>query len=269
MKKKNLIVIPANDKSLHFHWLKYNQRSYDIFIIDYTSDAKLKGGEQEYYLHSKGPKWKLIAEAVESLGEQIKAYDYVFMPDDDLHIRADHLNMMFEMASQLDLDIGQPTLTSNSFMDLNITVHTLLLKYRRTSFVEVMMPFFKSQHVYDYLGYFKDAEAGWWLENLWYRDWKEKGLRLGMLDRITATHIRTFNAPPRKSLGLETKGMYAEMKQDPWEERDLMLKKYNLPQHKAKTLSSYTLCNVRVPNLYGRWVRKAVKKAKFAKPENQ
>lgn len=193
---KNLVIIAAGSNSLHVPWLRDTNRKFDIFTVDYSSQRLLQNHEANgtYYMAKTGFKPQLVALAIDRIGEKIKRYDRIWLPDDDLYIRACDVNRMFDLAKKYKLDIGQPALTANSYFTHRITLKIPLLECHFTNFVEVMAPFFKTKLLLQYSEILKESKTGWGLDFLWQKHCLERSYKMGVIDKTPVVHTRPVNA---------------------------------------------------------------------------
>lgn len=216
--RENLIIITAGIKSLHFPWLRLEERSFDLFVVDYSPDQALKDTPCEYYLAQEDAKWFSTSDAMEVLGEKLDLYHYIWCPDDDLFIQPDEIDAMFALAKKLRLDLGQPALTRSSYYSFRITLQIPFMSYRLTNFIEIMAPFFTPSLMRQVQPYFKVSQTGWGMDHIW-QNMVEKGkLRMGIIDRHPIVHTRPGNAPKKDDKNDQGGGFYSQSKANPWKD---------------------------------------------------
>jgi hypothetical protein len=81
-------------------------------------------------------------ECLSKLGNRVNDYDFIWLPDDDLSSNFVTLNTFFEIAMQHQFDLSQPSLGPGSFIAHEVTRQRPDLRWRYTSFVEIMCPLF-------------------------------------------------------------------------------------------------------------------------------
>jgi hypothetical protein len=104
--RKYLLIVPTGDGT--YHDFDDDTRNFDVCIIYYNDDKEEYFKKQcEYFFKIKGPKWKLIKLILPYLTWQY--YDYIWIPDDDLVISIDKINLMFSDADANNLSLSQPS----------------------------------------------------------------------------------------------------------------------------------------------------------------
>lgn len=207
--------------------MNFEDRNYDLFLIDYTSEQALKESPCEYYLAQPDAKWFSTADAVDQLGDRLDNYQYIWCPDDDLFIRPEDINGMFAFAKKLRLDLGQPSVTRNSYYSHRITLKIPMMSYRLTSFVEIMAPFFTPSMMRQAHPFFKVTKTGWGMDHIWQKMEREEKLRMGIIDRYAIAHTRPSNAPKKSNRSEFGGGFYAQAKANPWDDMDKIAEKYD------------------------------------------
>lgn len=111
--RKYLLIVPTGDGT--YHDFTDGIRNFDVCIIYYNDDKEDYFRKQcEYFFKMKGPKWKLIKLVLPLIPWQ--QYDYIWIPDDDLIISIDKINLMFSDADTNNLSLSQPSV---AIPDLN------------------------------------------------------------------------------------------------------------------------------------------------------
>jgi len=197
--KKNLVIIAAGAATLHLPWLKDTMRRFDVFTVDFSPDGTLKGKGEDFYLAQKGFKPQLITAAIQQLGDNIYAYERIWLPDDDLFITATSINRIFALAHKYKLDIGQPALTADSYFSHKITLQIPLIECHFTNFVEIMAPIIKTQRLLDYSDILREAKTGWGIDALWRKHCFERNYRMAIIDSVPMVHTRPINVPKKGS----------------------------------------------------------------------
>ncbi len=140
--RRNLIVSPVGDQSLHPAWLSgADRRDFDLALIYFGEQADRYRGDADYYLQRRGFKFHLFDAMLTQLGSRLDEYDYIWCPDDDLDTCTSDINRLFAITRDYRLSIAQPAIASGDVSFATVRQQPgLLLRYSR--FVEVMCPVF-------------------------------------------------------------------------------------------------------------------------------
>src|SRR5215217_2124390 len=98
MRRPNLIIARVGRQSLHSTWLSAAaDRNWDLYLCPYQPlpgepDERLTQGEV-----LPGPKWTGLRQLLESW-DGWRAYERVWLPDDDLLASQDTINRFFDIA---------------------------------------------------------------------------------------------------------------------------------------------------------------------------
>lgn len=187
MQRKNLIVCPAGDNSLHKQWY-VSDRSYDIFILYYgdSDPAKALEGTCDFYASGKGLKMELARNILLKHFYQNRSfyssYEYIWYPDSDIELAPAEVDRMFALAKERNATIFQPSIANHLYPErFNpgsnwggwSTVYTKPgVRYRKVTHPEAMMPCFTLwawEHVFlKSLFLFPKYKPGWGIETVWH-----------------------------------------------------------------------------------------------------
>jgi len=126
-RRRVLVVVRAGDASLHPGWLQgaspdsrnwdphlsYFGKQHDPFP-DRPADVTLSV--------ENGTKATGTVACLNKLGDRVSAYDWVWLPDDDLKADLPTLNRFFAIVCEYHLDLAQPALGSESYISHDITL---------------------------------------------------------------------------------------------------------------------------------------------------
>lgn len=106
--KKYLTIVCTGNNTYH-DFSDKEKRNFDVCII-YFNEGKEEyfQSQCEYYFKKKSPKYKLIKETLSSLPWD--KYKYIFLPDDDLKISIEDINLLFETAHKSKIELCQPSI---------------------------------------------------------------------------------------------------------------------------------------------------------------
>lgn len=188
---RSLIIVRAGAGSLHPDWLGAGDRGWDLFVCPYqeTGFAADPTRNVEVGVVREGAKWTgLRALLAEWRGW--RDYDYVMLADDDLSAAPWTWSRFFEIARREQAVLAQPALTRDSYFSHLVTVQCPHVTMRRTSFVEIMAPCFRTDALAALLPTFDYTRTGWgWgLDYVWAKALGYKGLLI--VDEAPVRHTR-------------------------------------------------------------------------------
>jgi hypothetical protein len=158
-------------------------RLFDVAVNDWAGGG-LRNGE-EYWFQQDIEK---LDAAKQLMGEQLLDYKAVaFFEDDEVLSTAD-INRLFETGVALGLSLWQPSVSSDSFYSWAVTLHQDTL-VRKTTFVEMMCPFFSREALRVCLPHFGENLSAWGLDTHVF-----PGLLnyegMAIIDAVQVKHIR-------------------------------------------------------------------------------
>jgi hypothetical protein len=119
-------------------------------------------------------------------------YDYFFMPDDDIDISCEEINLLFNKAMTLNLDLCCPSIEKSniSYPSWDLFVHKDDMDFIPTSFVEIMCPVFSRYALTQVFETFNKSQSGWGLDLVWPKLIGNNGNNIGVVNSIVARHTR-------------------------------------------------------------------------------
>jgi hypothetical protein len=192
--RRNLVVVRAGPDSLHAAWLlgcSDTERNWDLCVCSYGSEVP--HGAAEYKLHRDGSKFEGLAALLG--GESFwLAYDYVWLPDDDLMTGWQDINRLFELCRLYGLALAQPSLAQGSFLNHPIMQQSNGLLLRFTSFVEIMAPVFSKAALSRVAATFALNPSGYGLDHLWPAILDVPPTAIAVIDAVSVLHTRPIGA---------------------------------------------------------------------------
>jgi hypothetical protein len=188
--KKNLIIVPSGDNSLHQNWIS-GDTNFDLVVIYYgDSQEKFKEYKEKSIdcVNKKGHKWFLIYDYIVENQEKISEYDFFWFPDDDLMSNTENLNIFFNLIKENSLWLSQPSL--DGYVSYPIELKVANSKLRFTNFVEIICPAMDRNTLTKLIGSFKENESGWGLDYLWPKLLGYPIDKIAIIDTVTVTHTR-------------------------------------------------------------------------------
>lgn len=191
---RNLVIVRAGDASTHTGWLGADgERTWDIIVSYYGDNPDIFRDHGQRRIDGKGAKWPVLHALATTLEQEIEAYDYIWLPDDDLVADVHSINKLFAVCEEFALDLAQPSLTHDSIINHMTTVRNHALRLRYTTFVEVMAPCFSRRFFKRCAPSFAANISGWGLDYLW-PSWAENLQKVAIVDEVSVRHTRSHGA---------------------------------------------------------------------------
>ena len=236
--KKALVVIRCGDASLHPEYV--NQHAdFDVLLSYFGNDLPYDLTHIQYVHYCKGSKWEGLSAFFQANPSIWQAYDYIWLPDDDLSSDVANINQFLQIAAQERFDLAQPGLTHNSYWSFLITRQVKGLRYRVSNFVEVMAPLFSRSAFAVCVDTFAENKSGFGLDFLWRT--LLKGRKIGIIDQTPVFHTRPVGSAGN-GMGAQKAGNVVT----PRDERKALFKKYRIFAKNKKCTSAVTEDGVRV-----------------------
>ena len=236
--KKALVVIRCGDASLHPEYV--NQHAdFDVVLSYFGNDLPYDLTHIQYVHYCKGSKWEGLSAFFQANPSIWQAYDYIWLPDDDLSSDVANINQFLQIVAQERFDLAQPGLTHNSYWSFLITRQVKGLRYRVSNFVEVMAPLFSRSAFAVCVDTFAENKSGFGLDFLWRT--LLKGRKIGIIDQTPVFHTRPVGSAGN-GMGAQKAGNVVT----PRDERKALFKKYRIFAKNKKCTSAVTEDGVRV-----------------------
>jgi hypothetical protein len=188
--RPNLVLARVGAQSLHAEWIDPSRpRSWDLRLVPFQplpSQGNMDCTAAEVV---PGPKWSGIRDAL-ATWDGWRSYERIWIPDDDIRTDQQVINMMFEIADAVGLDLFAPALDEASYFAHFSTMRNQSFSGRMVGFVEIMAPGFRTAVLERLLPTLDQTDTGWgWgLDSVWpkllhYRN-------VGVIDATSMTHTR-------------------------------------------------------------------------------
>ncbi|SDA38207.1 DUF707 domain-containing protein [Mesorhizobium qingshengii] len=186
---RNLVIVRAGRGSLHAGWVMGTGKAdFDLLVAAY--EAGVPQGQNELSVFLPGRKIAGYHALFQCYPEILTKYDFIALIDDDIETDKNCINRLFEIGRKYNLDLFQPSLSSDSYFSYAATLaggKRYVLRYTNT--VEMMCPVFsarclRSALVLFGLGY----ETG--IDLLWTRLNDTPWLRYAIVDDVVVRHTR-------------------------------------------------------------------------------
>lgn len=193
-RRRNLVLIGANERSLHQRWPQEGGdagRTWDLGIIFYGDAAGYPpAGVHECAIHLPGSGKFAALHTVLHEGSVLWQYEHIFLPDDDLLMSWRDITRMFAICERHGLLLAQPALTAQSFVAHRVTRQRDGSELRFVRFVEGMAPVFTRQALRLVLPTFTLTRSGWGIDHIWPKLLGEPARGLAIIDAVPMTHTR-------------------------------------------------------------------------------
>ena len=236
--KKALVVLRCGDASLHPEYVN-QYADFDVVLSYFGNDLPYDLTHIQYVHYCKGSKWEGLSAFFQANPSIWQAYDYIWLPDDDLSSDVANINQFLQIAAQERFDLAQPGLTHNSYWSFLITRQVKGLRYRVSNFVEVMAPLFSRSAFAVCVDTFAENKSGFGLDFLWRT--LLKGRKIGIIDQTPVFHTRPVGSAGN-GMGAQKAGHVVT----PRDERKALFKKYRIFAKNKKCTSAVTEDGVRV-----------------------
>jgi hypothetical protein len=192
--RRNLVVLRANEQSLHPHWprdLEAHDRSWDLCISFYGAAENLPVDDFAEYavLQNQDRKFGALEKLFHE-GSPLWQYDYISFPDDDLMMKWSDLNVIFEVCREYRLELAQPSLHPSSVINYHETRQNLNFVLRFVTLVEVMMPVFSTAALKVCAPTFKLNVNGFGIDYAWPRLIGAPPSSIAIIDKVAVLHTR-------------------------------------------------------------------------------
>lgn len=192
--RRHLVVVRAGPASLHRHWLDLpdTARDFDLIVSYYDADAHAGHSATAGVtaLLQPGGKWDGLSATLQGLGPALDAYDFIWLPDDDIATDAATINALFAAMRRHDLAVAQPALTPDSYFTHALYLQCPGLALRRTNAVEIMVPCLSRDLLRAVLPLFADTMSGFGLDYIWCRLPQAGGRGGAIVDALAVRHTR-------------------------------------------------------------------------------
>lgn len=192
--RKNLVVVRAGDQSLHEEWLgfSYGARDFDVVVSYYSREAYFRHiAEDGVWPHfCPGGKWEGLYQTLVWMGDALKSYDFVWLPDDDIETSAQSVNTLFNLMRKYELSVGQPSLSADSYFTHFIFVNCPGMNVRWCNYVEIMVPCLARNLLFAVLPHFQETMSGFGLDYIWCRLPATGHRGAAIIDAVQVKHTR-------------------------------------------------------------------------------
>lgn len=164
MRRRFLIVLRCGRNSVHQRWGHSETANWDLILCPYQ---EIEQPHPECPV-IPGDKWPGLHDFL-SRNASWRDYDYIWLPDDDILTDEATINRFFELCEEVDAQLAAPGLSEDSYYSYPMTMANKAFAWRRTTYVEVMVPCFRRSFLETALPSFTFTRfgTGWGLDFLW------------------------------------------------------------------------------------------------------
>lgn len=197
-RRRHLVVLRANEESLHSSWLRDitdGDRSWDLCISYYGQPETFPPDDFSEFMSLQPGQRKFTA--LKSLMHKASIlwnYDYIMFPDDDLQMKWSDLNILFNICSEYELQLAQPSLDPDGVINLKLSQQKADFLLRFVTMVEVMTPIFSVQALRRCVHTFDLNESGFGLDYVWTKLVDGPLTKIAVIDRVAVLHTRALGA---------------------------------------------------------------------------
>ncbi len=202
-RRRNLIVLRANEESLHPNWIRdldEDDRSWDLCVSYYGSAETFPPPDFSEYacLQNQDRKFTALRKLMHR-GSVLWDYDYIMFPDDDLQMKWSDLNILFSTCREYQLQLAQPSLDPNSVINHKSSKQKPDCLLRFVTMVEIMAPIFANPALRACIHTFDLNESGYGIDYAWSKLVDGPLTKIAVIDRVAVEHTR----PTGRSYDLE------------------------------------------------------------------
>lgn len=193
MNKRCLVIATVAKDGFYNTWSYSQSEVFDLIKVNFdpngfnAKDIVFGSHDPFVYHEDTGFKHHIYKRLIEQRG-LLDKYDWIWMPDYDVHLKKDEIERMFKIAQDYNLNICQPSLTHDSYHSFPLVLNDPKKFIRYTNYVEVMCPLFKTEALKKVLWTFTLTYSGWAQDLIWARDLNYE--RLAIIDDIQAKHVK-------------------------------------------------------------------------------
>ncbi len=204
---KTLVVRTWNGKSPP-HDLMYIDAvpAFDLMTFDYSGASDIRStpfswpGEHRYFSHRTECKGQIYLETFRAIGGDLyQTYDYIGLVDDDVILSVSALNQLLFLAQAHELDSFAPSLSHDSIYSHDWTLQHPGTMLRNVSWVEIMMPFYRSDIFLAASPFYEHTISGYGLD-CFVMPIVCKALnmeRVAVIDAVAAKHAKPITSNSR------------------------------------------------------------------------
>jgi FkbM family methyltransferase len=212
-RRRNLVIMGANEESLHHQWpqdVPDSERNWDLCLSFYGAPENYPPpGPYEYASRQPGVRKWIAIHAAMYEGSPFWDYERIFVIDDDILTSWSDINRFLDICEAYDLQLAQPSLKPDCFLNHEITAQKPGSLLRFTTFVEAMAPCFARAALRQCIAVTQGAFYGWGIDHLWPMILGAPRDKLAIVDAVAIAHTRPLAVTyPRELAAFEEQELY-------------------------------------------------------------
>lgn len=184
-----LLTTVGNNDTWYKSWYEGN-RNFEIGLVCYEQNPTVKFRSDFFYWHLPDFKYPALHQVIYNNQWLLENYDYIFMPDDDILIDTNSINVLFEWAAHATPHLAQPSITAKNFT-WPITLQQPEFQHRWVKMVEIMCPLFSNYALNRCWQSFNQSYSGWGLDAVWAKILAYN--KIAVCDLVVASHEKPLN----------------------------------------------------------------------------
>jgi len=194
--RRYLVIVRAGTRSLHPHWLGPEgfERNWDLQLSTYDEGLDPLPQADLPTVVDTGTKWDSMVRHFQNQPELLDRYSHIMLADDDVMMRGEDINRLFELSEEHGLAISQFALSRDSWVTYPALMQCPGYRLRYTNHIDCMAPCFESAHLKSLLPFIEKYPTGWGADHTWAMLMDEPAYRCALVDEMTMVHTRKFNS---------------------------------------------------------------------------
>lgn len=188
---RNLVIVRAGDDSLHRGWGAGDAGCvFDLIVSYFGADPSAFRLPYENRVDHHGGKWDGIHALLTQRPDLLERYQYIWLPDDNLEAERPTIEGLFASMRRLDLHVGQPALTLDSYFTHLPFLRCKSFEFRLVDRIEIMAPCMRADVLARMLPLFENSMSGFGLDSLWTRLASDNVGTSAVFDALPVRHTR-------------------------------------------------------------------------------
>ncbi|MFT3967637.1 MAG: hypothetical protein QM690_17325 [Sphingobium sp.] len=196
--ERSLVVFTWDGGSLD-HIDMDAEPAFDILLFDFTGRAACPGNDWPFLSQKTECKGDVLRVASRYLRQDPFLPDYVALFDHDIKVSISDINRLLDIAQREKLDSFAPALTHDSHYSYPRFLQKPGSTLRRTAWVEVMMPFYRTELFLAASEFYENSITAYGVDNFVMPLFQKiLGMEnVAIIDRVTVTHMHPVSSGSR------------------------------------------------------------------------
>ena len=175
-------------------WTK-GLKDFDVVTYCYD-DSEIGKNKSDLWIKRKGTKYQNFYHYATTNPNHYNQYDYIWVVDDDMFMSTEDINKMFQMMEDYNLDLGQPSFSSEGVHYIRILVNDPNYFLRYTTYVECSAMILSRRGLEKVLHTFDETITGYAWDTL-VSNMINDGKNSAVFDSIQAYHAPSLSTIDR------------------------------------------------------------------------